>query len=100
MAHLVIWNFAISKLKYFFRFRWVTLQLVELKTCSDLVALEKQLGDLPRDLDETYDQIISKIDKRYHDDTKKFLQWLAFSTRSLRLDELAEVVVVDFTAEN
>ena len=52
----------------------MALQLIELKTCPDLDALEKQLGNLPRDLDETYDRIISKIDERDHDDVKIFLQ--------------------------
>ena len=78
----------------------MALQLIELKTCSNLDELEKQLGNLPRDLDETYDRIISKIDERDHDDVKRFLQWLAFSARSLKLAELAEVVVVDFNSEN
>ena len=29
-------------------------------------------------------------------DTKRFLQWLSFSTRPMTLEEIAEVVVVDF----
>ena len=78
----------------------MALQLVELKMCSDLDALEKQLRNLPRDLDETYDRIISKIDERDYDDVKRFLQWLAFSARSLKLAELAEAVIVDFNSEN
>ena len=38
-----------------------------------------------------------KIDKQTDCmDTKRFLQWLSFSTRPMTLEEIAEVVVVDF----
>ena len=38
-----------------FRFRWVALQLNELKECWTKTDLNKQLADLPQGLDETYD---------------------------------------------
>jgi hypothetical protein len=51
-------------------------------------------------LNETYDQIIRRIDKRDHEDALKLFQWLAFSIRPLKLDELAEVVTVDFESRD
>ena len=81
----------------FHRFRWVELQLVQLKKCSSLLALTEQLSNLPNGLDETYDRVLSKLDDNDHGDIHVFLQWLAFSTRTLDLEELAEVVAVDFS---
>jgi hypothetical protein len=68
--------------------------------CSSLDALEKQLRNLPQGLDETYDRILLSIDEKNHDDVKRFLQWLAFSTCALKLVEIAEVVTVDFDSMN
>jgi hypothetical protein len=59
--------------------------------------VEEQLKCLPKDLDETYDRLLSKINVEYHGDAHRFLQWLAFSARPLTLHELAEVVSVDFS---
>ena len=83
-----------------FRFRWVILQLSELRKCSSLAVLEKQLKELPQGLDETYRRILLRMDERYHNDAERFLQWLAFSTRPLKVAEIAEVVVVDFDSKD
>jgi len=52
------------------------------------------LKDLPRDLDEVYNRIISGIDRKYREDALKILQWVSFSVRPLRLTEVAQVVGV------
>jgi hypothetical protein len=78
------------------RFRWVALQLDDLQSCLNARAVEQQLKSLPKNLDETYDRLLSKITKDYCGDAHKFLQWLAFSARPLMIHELAEVVSVDF----
>jgi hypothetical protein len=52
------------------------------------------LEDLPHDLDEVYDRIISGIDKKYREDALKILQWLSFSVCPLKLVEVAQVVGV------
>ena len=83
-----------------FRFRWVALQVIELKKCSNQHSVMKQLESLPVGLYETYDRILAKIDKQDHADTKTFLQWLSFSTRPMTLEEIAETVVVDFELED
>jgi hypothetical protein len=61
--------------------------------------MTKQLASLPKDLLETYDRIILCIDEECVDDAKRFLQWIAFSARPLSLEEIAEVVAVDFASE-
>ena len=75
----------------------VALQLSELQGCYSVSALRKQLQHLPKGLNEMYDQIMLKISKGHHyEDAVKILQWLAFSARTLQLEELAEVVCLVF----
>ncbi|KAF8888394.1 ankyrin repeat-containing domain protein, partial [Gymnopilus junonius] len=80
-------------------FRWIALQIEELKKCASKNEIQKKLGKLPRGLDETYQRILKGIDRDYWDDTKIFLQFLAFSKRPLKVDELAEVITVDLGSE-
>ncbi|KIK00202.1 hypothetical protein K443DRAFT_100850 [Laccaria amethystina LaAM-08-1] len=81
-------------------FRWVALQLMELKKCHTKMAIRKQLKTLPKGLDETYDQILLRIDKNDCGYTKTFLLWLCFAIRPMTLEELAATVTVDLSAEN
>ena len=83
-----------------FRFRWVALQLNELKGCRTKDDLKKQLADLPQGLDKTYDQLLLGIKERDHIYAKTFLQWLCFSVYPLTLSELASTAAVDLSAEN
>ena len=88
----------VSKFKC--RFRWVALQLKELKKCRTKKAIREQLNNLPDGLDETYDRILLRIDKRDCDYTKTFLLWLCFAVCPMTLKELAATVTVDLAAEN
>ena len=83
-----------------FRFRWVELQLNELKKCPTKNAVKKQLANLPHGLEKTYDQILLSIDRQYYPYAKVFLLWLSFAVRPMTLEELAETSTVDLTAEN
>ena len=83
-----------------FRFRWVALQLNELKKCRTKADLKKQLADLPQGLDKTYDRILLGINEKDYGHAKMFLQWLSFAVRPLTLGELATTAAVDFCAEN
>jgi hypothetical protein len=76
------------------RFRLVSLQVDELQDCQSQNDLEKQLEDLPENLDEVYERIVSGINKKHREDALKILQWLSFSARPLRLAEVAQVVGV------
>ena len=82
------------------RFRWVALQLMELKKCRTKKAIREQLNNLPEGLEETYDWILLGIDKRDCGYTKIFLLWLCFAVRPMTLKELAATVTVDLAAEN
>ena len=76
------------------RFRLVSLQVDELQYCHNQDDLENQLQDLPQNLDEVYERIVSGIHKKYREDALKILQWLSFSARPLGLAEVAQVVGV------
>ncbi|KAH8657573.1 ankyrin repeat-containing domain protein [Tricladium varicosporioides] len=86
-------------------FRWVVCQLDALRKCLKLNALRKALHSLPKTLDDTYARILYSIDEEYSQDAFTILQWLVYSVRPLRIEEVAEVVAIDidhlrFEAEN
>ena len=78
-----------------FRFRWVALQLMELKSCFTPKDVREVLRTLPKTLKETYDRIIDSVPKRNQSYIRAALQWIAYSARPLSLDELAVAVVND-----
>ena len=82
------------------RFRWVALQLNELKECRTKTDLKKQLANLPQGLDKTYDRIFLGIKEKDHGYAKTFLHWLCFSVCPLTLKELATTTAVDLSAED
>ena len=52
------------------------------------------MESLPHDLYEVYDRIVSGLDERNLEYVLKILQWLSFSSRPLRLTEIAQVTGV------
>ncbi|KAH9207858.1 hypothetical protein DL95DRAFT_312889, partial [Leptodontidium sp. 2 PMI_412] len=76
-------------------FRWVVCQLDVLRKCLNVDALRKALNSLPKTLDETYARILLSIDEDYSQDTFRILQWLMYSARPLRIEELVEVIAID-----
>lgn len=80
------------------RFRWVICQLELLRNCLSIYHFRKTLASLPGTLDDTYARILCNIDTQHKSHSReilKILQWLTFSTRPLRLEELAEIVAID-----
>jgi hypothetical protein len=76
-------------------------QLDELRTCLKPNDLREALKSLPETLDETYGRILDNINKnkRHSKDAFKILQWLAYSARPLRIEEVAEVIAVDIEGD-
>ena len=72
---------------------------MELKKCHTQKAIMKQLNNLPEGLDETYDQILLRIDKQGCGYTKVSLLWLCFAVHPMTLKELAATVTVDLAAK-
>ena len=70
-------------------------QLDALRECLKIDTLRKALKSLPKTLDDTYTRILLSINEEYTQDALNVLQWLAFSARPVRIEEVAEVVAVD-----
>lgn len=80
-------------------FRWVACQIEALKDCHTLAELEDALCCLPATLEETYERALSLIDEKRKEPIRNVLRWLCFSARPVRLEEIAEVMAIDFAAK-
>ena len=56
------------------------------------------LGELPETLDETYERVLREINKTNREHAHRLLHCLTVAMRPLRVEELAEVLAVDFDA--
>ncbi|EIM89337.1 uncharacterized protein STEHIDRAFT_109549 [Stereum hirsutum FP-91666 SS1] len=77
-------------------FRWVFCQLDSIRGCPNARTLTKCLDTLPKTLYETYDRILKHIDDQHFEYVHATLQWLAFSMRPVKLEEVVEVLAMDF----
>ncbi|KAH8999662.1 ankyrin repeat-containing domain protein [Lactarius hatsudake] len=76
-------------------FRWVFCQLEVLRHCL-APSLRRQLNELPKSLDETYERVLKEIESTnqgHH--ACRLLHCLAVALRPLRVEELAEVLAFD-----
>ena len=62
-------------------------------------SVRRTLDELPESLDETYERILREIKKPNRDHARRLLQCLVVAIRPLRVEELAEVLAVDFDDE-
>lgn len=56
--------------------------------------MKQKLRALPKDLEETYQRSLSS--SSHIDDLLRCLQWVTFSARPIKLEELAEVITINF----
>jgi ankyrin repeat protein len=78
-----------------YRFRWIVCQLkVLMNTLPPAVA--RALANLPQGLDETYDRILEGISQQSQDFAQRLFACLAASFRPLRIEELAEILAIDW----
>jgi ankyrin repeat protein len=80
-----------------YRFRWVYCQLERLRHCLP-PSVRDILDDLPDTLDETYERVLKDINKANQKHAIRLLHCLTVAIRPLRVEELAEVLAVDFDA--
>ena len=85
---------------YKFRFKWVGLQLDELRSCRTPLAVKKALNRVPKTMDQIYERILRNIPSENIQEVSKVLKWLCFSTRPMRLTELNEVVAVQLNDDH
>ncbi|KFZ15388.1 hypothetical protein V501_02734 [Pseudogymnoascus sp. VKM F-4519 (FW-2642)] len=81
-------------------FRWAVCQMDTLGKCRTRSALQKALKELPATLDETYERILCTISDSDSEYAMRILRWLAFSSRPLSVEELAEVVAINAERES
>src|SRR6266849_1207187 len=79
------------------RFRWVYCQLEALRHCLP-PSLRGILEELPVTLDETYERVLKEINRANREHAHRLLQCLTVASWPLRVEELAEVLAVDFAA--
>ena len=77
------------------RFRWAACQLEALKR-SLPSAIRRVLDDLPKSLDETYDRVLLGISQERQGYARRLFQCLAASIRPLRVEELADILAMQF----
>src|SRR6267154_1414945 len=80
-----------------YRFRWAYCQLELLRQCLP-PSVRCILDELPETLDETYERVLKDIKKVNREHAIRLLHCLTFAIRPLRVEELAEVLSVDFDA--
>jgi len=85
----------VKLVEIFNRFRWAFCQLEALRHCLP-PSVRRTLDELPESLDETYERILREIKKPNRDHTRRLLQCLVVAIRPLGVEELAEVLAVDF----
>ncbi|KAH9178051.1 hypothetical protein EDB89DRAFT_2239757, partial [Lactarius sanguifluus] len=79
-------------------FRWVFCQLELLRHCL-APSLRRQLNELPKSLDETYERVLKEIESTNQGrHARRLLQCLAVAIRPLHVEELAEVLAFDLDA--
>ena len=78
------------------RFRWVYCQLEVLRQCFPS-SVRGVLAELPESLDETYERILQQIPKPIRVHAHRLLQCLVVAARPLNVEELAEVLAIDFS---
>lgn len=76
-------------------FRLVFCQLDMLQHCLP-PSVRQALRDLPQSLDETYEGVLKKIAEAKRPQAHRLLRCLIATIRPLRVDELAEVLALDF----
>jgi ankyrin repeat protein len=60
--------------------------------------VKRTLNELPESLDETYERVLRSINKANWEHARRLMQCITVAIRPLRVEELAEVLTVDFDA--
>ncbi|KAH9173160.1 hypothetical protein EDB89DRAFT_2095303, partial [Lactarius sanguifluus] len=76
-------------------FRWVFCQLETLQHCLPQ-NIPRVLRELPASLDETYERVLKEIVTANRYQAYRLLQCLTVASRPLRVEELAEILALDF----
>jgi hypothetical protein len=75
----------------------VYCQLEALRHCLP-PSVARILEELPETLDETYERVLREINKANREHARRLLQCLTVALRPLRVEELAEILAINFNA--
>src|SRR6267378_366544 len=78
-----------------YRFRWIYCQLEVLRYCLPR-NIRRTLNELPHTLDGTYERVLKEIGTTNRDLAHRLLLCLVMAVRPLRVEELAEILALDF----
>jgi ankyrin repeat protein len=76
-------------------FRWVDCQLQSLGRCIIPGSARKLLKQLPKTLYETYDRMLDSIPEENQDAVRSVLIFMAYSVRSMTIEELADAALIN-----
>src|SRR2546421_1853528 len=71
-----------------------------MKKCLTPAMIRAELKRMPETLDQTYDRILQAVPRLHQPFVQSALHWLAFATRPLLLQELAEASVLNLERES
>lgn len=78
-----------------FRFLWVAFQIEDICKQKSDAEIRHSLKTLPKDLPETYQRVLSRINKECNQKLADIVfRWVATAKRPLRLEELREAITV------
>ncbi|KAI0263890.1 hypothetical protein BGY98DRAFT_940126 [Russula aff. rugulosa BPL654] len=77
---------------------YVSVDILSIGSPKGLSSIERPafLDELPESLDETYERVLKEIKKPNREHARRLLQCLVVAIRPLRVEELAEVLAIDF----
>ncbi|KAL9480195.1 hypothetical protein ACSS6W_004981 [Trichoderma asperelloides] len=75
-------------------FQYVQCQFEILQNLSSESLIHRALENLPAGLDATYDRILMNINTDFKDQVLNSLKWLAFSMKTLTLEQLSEIFIL------
>jgi ankyrin repeat protein len=79
------------------RFLLARFHMDALADCLTIREIENALGSLPQGINDTYDQVMERIEKlsvNRRRAVKRLLQWVSYSKRPLTLEELEHAIAV------
>lgn len=66
----------------------MALQLDSLEKCLNWPSLQKTLESLPKNLEQTYDNMLAAIDEDYRDLAIRAILWIAWAGRPLSVTQV------------
>jgi hypothetical protein len=74
-------------------------QFHSLSRCLSPTDVRTTLSSLPRTLDETYERILVNIPIDYQSKALTALQWIIYSVKELRLDQVSDAIIINPKAD-